>query len=172
VIDEYHAACLRATGLLELGLPEEALEELDELAAQQRDSSVAVHLRVDALFRLKKWAEAVALCLPKLDAEPGDPGWWIQAAFATRRADCVEQAEPILRQALEHHPRHGLILYNLACYACVQGREEEARQLLVGAMTEDRAAYSGMALADPDLTAVHAWLLEHLAAIRDEPAKG
>lgn len=170
--DELHATCLRATGLLELGLPEEALEELDELTAEHGESSIAIHLRVDALFRLKKWAEAAALCVPKLEAEPGDPGWWIQAAFATRRAECVEKAEPILRQALEHHPRHGLILYNLACYACVQGREEEARQLLERAMAEDRAAYLGMALADPDLAALQAWLGECLTTMRGEPAKG
>jgi Tfp pilus assembly protein PilF len=84
----------------------------------------------------------------------------------------VEKAEPILRQALEHHPRHGLILYNLACYACVQGREEEARQLLERAMDEDRAAYLGMAFADPDLAALQAWLAECLRAMRGEPAKG
>ena len=158
--DEFHSTCLRATGFLELGLPEEALADLDELSADHRQSSIALHLRVDALFRLERWAEAAALCLPKLSAEPSDPAWWIQAAFAVRRADCVEKAEPILRDALEHHPRHGLILYNLACYACVQGREEEARQLLERAMAEDCRTYLGMALNDPDLPALNAWLRE------------
>lgn len=169
--DELHATCLRATGLLELGLPEEALEELNELTAEHRESSIAIHLRVDALFRLKKWAEAAALCVPKLEAEPGDPGWWIQAAFATRRAECVERAEPILRRALEHHPRHGLILYNLACYACVQDRTEEARQLLEAAAGEDTDLYLKMAEADPDLAAVRSWVIAWQARRREKLAQ-
>lgn len=144
------------------------MEELDELAAEQRESSIAIDLRVDALFRLKKWAEAAALCLPKLETEPGDPHWWIQGAFATRRAECVERAEPILRKALEHHPRHGLILYNLACYACVQGREEEARQLLEQAAGEDAGLYLEMAEADPDLLAIRTWVLAWQAQHRQK----
>ena len=159
--DELLAACQRTTGFLELGLPEEALEELDELSAELRQTPVAIHLRVDALFRLSRWAEAAAFCLPRLDAEPGDAGWWIQAAYAVRRADSVEKAEPILRRALEHHPRYGLILYNLACYACVQGREDEARQLLERAMVEeDMDQYLKMAKNDPDLLAIRPWVVD------------
>ncbi len=170
--EDFHANCLRATGLLELGLPDEALEELDDVPAVHRGSSIVLHLRVDALFRLQQWAEAAALCLPKIAEEPGDPAWWIQAAYATRRAESVEKAEPILLEAVELHPHHGLILYNLACYACVQGRAEEARGLLERAMAEDAALYLGMALADPDLTVLKAWLLERQAAVIDKATGG
>lgn len=170
--EDFHANCVRATGLLELGLPDEALEELDEVAAEHRGSSIVLHLRVDALFRLQQWAEAAALCLPKIAEEPGDPAWWIQAAYATRRAECVEKAEPILREAVELHPRYGLILYNLACYACVQGRGEEARAFLDRAMAEDGGHFLAMALADPDLAALNAWLRERQAAMHDEAARG
>ncbi|MCH1922782.1 hypothetical protein L9G15_25550, partial [Shewanella sp. A3A] len=55
------AACRRAMGYLELGLPEEALAELDEITAP---GSLALHLRVDVLFRLGDWPAAAAICVP------------------------------------------------------------------------------------------------------------
>ena len=142
-------------GFLELGMPEDAIAELDELSVS---SSLALHLRVDALFRLKNWEEASAICLPMTEQEPGDPGWWIQAAFSQRRARSIESAETILRKALRHHPRHGLILYNLACYACVQERPEEARALISQAIEVDPVQVLETAKKDPDLLAIQPWL--------------
>lgn len=155
VTDDVDAACRRALGFLELGMPEDAIAELDELSVS---SSLALHLRVDALFRLRNWEEASAICLPMTEQEPGDPGWWIQAAYSQRRARTIESAETILRKALRHHPRHGLILYNLACYACVQDRPEEARELILQAIEIDPAQVLAMAKKDPDLLAIRAWL--------------
>lgn len=157
VTDDIDAACRRALGFLELGMPEDAIAELDELSVS---SSLVLHLRVDALFRLKNWPEASAICLPMTEQEPSDPGWWIQAAFAQRRARSIESAETILRKALHHHPRHGLILYNLACYACVQDRPEEARELILQAIQVDAAQVLAMAKKDPDLLAIRSWLDE------------
>lgn len=153
--DDADATCLRALGFLELGMPEDALAELDELKV---GSSVALHLRVDALFRLKDWQSALEICLPMTEQEPTDPGWWIQAAYSQRRAKTIESAETILRKALRHHPRHGLILYNLACYACVQERPEEARELISQAIGVDPAEVLAMAKKDPDLLAIRPWL--------------
>ena len=157
-------AFLRAVGFLELGMPEDALVELGELPPELRSSPVALHLRVDAFFRQKDWAAALEICLPMLDSHPEDPGWWIQTAYATRRADSVATAEPILRKAIELHPKHGLILYNLACYACVQGRHEEARSLLERAEAEAKGTYLSMAATDADLVAILPWVVEQRVA--------
>lgn len=162
--DDADATCLRALGFLELGMPEDALAELDELKV---GSSVALHLRVDALFRLKDWQAALEICLPMTEQEPTDPGWWIQAAYSQRRAKTIESAETILRKALRHHPRHGLILYNLACYACVQERPEEARELMDQAIAIDAGQTLAMAEKDPDLAAIRPWILQELAARRN-----
>lgn len=150
-------------GFLELGMPDDALAELDELSV---GSSLVLHLRVDALFRLKNWQEAAAICLPMVEQEPSDPGWWIQAAYSQRRARSIGEAEVILRKALRHHPRHGLILYNLACYACVQGRPDEARGLMKQAIAIDPEQALAMANTDPDLAAIRPWIFEQQAARR------
>ncbi len=147
--------CRRAIGYLELGLPEEALAELDEATTA---TSQALQLRVEILFRLQRWNQAAGICVPMLEQEPGEPAWWIQAAYALRRARSVEEAEPILRAALDHHPDEVLILYNLACYACVQGRPDEARDLLARAIEHERAQVLLMAAHDPDLAAILPWI--------------
>ena len=155
--DDITAACRRALGFLELGMPEDALAELDELKVA---NSIALRLRVDVLFRLGDWAAAAAICLPMTEQEPSDPGWWIQAAYAQRRARSVEEAEAVLLAGLSRHPAHGLILYNLACYACVQDRADEAREYFHRAAATDPEQMFTMGTCDPDLEAIRPWLLD------------
>lgn len=165
--DEIAATFRRATGYLELGLAEDALAELDELPGEVQASAVVQHLRVDAMFRRAQWREAMELCLPMLEQDPGDAAWWIQAAFATRRADSIAAAEAILQRGQKLHPGQSLIHYNLACYACIQGREEEALSLLSRVSVEETETFLTMALKDDDLAAIRsrivAWQKEHSA---------
>jgi predicted Zn-dependent protease len=158
--DAVSASCLRASGYLELGMPDEALAELD--AAPQASSAV-MHLRVEALFVLGRWSEAAVICLPMLQREPGQPAWWIQAAYALRRSRTLAEAEVVLQAGLQQHPHDLLINYNLACYACVQGRHAEARELLEQALRASRAEVLRMAVKDPDLLALRPWLREQPA---------
>jgi tetratricopeptide (TPR) repeat protein len=157
VTDDIDAACRRALGFLELGMPEDALAELDELPVS---NSIALHLRVDALFRLKDWHGAAAICLPMTEEEPSDPGWWIQAAYAQRRARSIEEAEMVLLAGLTRHPANGLILYNLACYACMQDRTDEARDYFHRAAATDPEQMLIMGTRDPDLEGIRPWLLD------------
>lgn len=166
VTDEAIAACQRALGFLELGMPEDAIAELDDLPADSAELSPALHLKVDALFRLKNWTAAAEICLPMLEREPSDPGWWIQAAYAQRRASSIEEAEIILRSGLQGHPRNVLIRYNLACYTCVQERFTEACTLLAQVFAEDPDPTLAMAEKDPDLEEIRPWILEQKQRIR------
>ena len=147
-------------GFLELGMPEDALAELDEVPA---GNSLALHLRVDILFRLKDWSTAAAICLPMTEQEPSDPQWWIQAAYAQRRARSIQEAEMLLLAGLTRHPANELILYNLACYACVLGRIGEAREYFRRAAAADPDVMLEMGIEDSDLDGIRDWLLELLA---------
>lgn len=166
VTNEAIAACQRAMGFLELGMPEDAIAELDDLSPEGADFSPVRHLKVDALFQLKDWAPAAEICLQMLEREPSDPGWWIQAAYAMRRANSIEEAEIILRSGLQGHPRHGLMLYNLACYACVQERFAEACTLLSQALAGEPDPILAMAEKDPDLEQIRPWILEQAKRFR------
>ena len=138
-------------------MPEDAIAELDSIPVS---NSTALHLRVDALFRLKEWTAAAAICLPMTEEEPSDPGWWIQAAYAQRRARSIQEAEMVLLAGLTRHPANGLILYNLACYSCMQGRIDEARDYFQRAATIDPEQMLTMGARDPDLEGIRPWLLE------------
>jgi Flp pilus assembly protein TadD len=77
-------------------------------------------------------AAAVASHLVKVHPENAD--WWISYAYAVRRTDCVENAEAILLRAQAIHPKVAMIAFNLACYASVTGRMEEAKERLRNAI--------------------------------------
>lgn len=47
--------------------------------------------------------------------------------YSVRRAESVEKAEAILLRACEVHPKDAIIAFNLACYASVTSRFEEAK---------------------------------------------
>jgi tetratricopeptide (TPR) repeat protein len=81
-----------------------------------------------AALRKCDMAAAVASHLVKVD--PQTAGWWISLAYAVRRAESVEKAEAILLQAQTIHPKVAMIAFNLACYASITGRFEEAKARL------------------------------------------
>ena len=55
---------------------------------------------------------------------------WISLAYALRRTESVEKGEAILLRAQAIHPKVDMIAFNLAFYASVAGRMEEAKARL------------------------------------------
>jgi tetratricopeptide (TPR) repeat protein len=149
------AACKRAEGYLELGMPEEALGELEEAFASTDQNPAVLQLRTELLTSLSRWPEAAEICLRMIELDPGNTFWWIQGAYSVRRARSIMEAEIILREGLVHHPRNVLIVYNLACYACVQGQFDEAISLYGRAIALDEKTVFTMSLRDPDLADIH-----------------
>jgi tetratricopeptide (TPR) repeat protein len=89
--------------------------------------------------------------------EPENVGWWINLAYATRRCESIAKAETFLLRARELHHDNALIEFNLACYAGVTGRFEEARALLRRAIELDKEIRR-LALDDEDLQSLWAWI--------------
>jgi len=139
-----------ALGYFELEMVSDALEALDGISpvgAAHRDVLV---LRLIVLQKAENWSKAQAVAARLALLEPGDPGWTIALAYATRRADCIERAQDILRDAKIVHPQEALIHFNLACYACQLGRLEDARESLRAAFSLD-SNLRAQALKDGDL---------------------
>ena len=53
--------------------------------------------------------------------DPDNAQWSISLAYATRRAQSIEAAKPILLEAVERHPKGPILHYNLACSECQLG---------------------------------------------------
>lgn len=98
---------------------------------------------------------AVAAKLVEFD--PTEPGFFIDLAYATRRAESLETAHAILRRAEKLHPQNGGVQFNFACYQAQLGNIESAKQHLARAIRKD-ATFRAMALDDSDLEP----LWEHL----------
>jgi len=142
-----------AEGYLELGMPLEANEELEQIEAEQRGHTDVLALRVQIYSALKKWElmQTVAKQLALIDPDNGQ--WMVWWAYATRRADSIEAARRILSNAAERSPEVAIFQYNLACYECQLGDVDEAKRRLKRAF-ELEPGYRLKALDEADLEAV------------------
>lgn len=139
-----------ALGYFELGLYEDALEELEELPPERQVSAEVLHLKSAIFMQMKKWTHLWETSKILVRFQPELAQHWIWHAYATRRVLNIEEAERILRAGLEKHPEAPMIHFNLACYCAQTGQLPAAREFLAEAIRiapESRA----MALDDPDL---------------------
>ena len=146
-----------AIGYLQLGMFEDANDELEELPPDLRASDEVLALRIEIYQRLAKWESARVLAESLAKRSPEQPDWWLSWSYALRRERSVVEAQAVLRKASEIHPDVALIAYNLACYACVLGDLAEARTLLKIAFNMDLNC-KFMALDDPDLEPLWVYL--------------
>ena len=80
----------------------------------------------------------------------------LSLAYATRRCEGIESAEAILLRTRELHHDNAMIEFNLACYASVAGRFEEAKARLKRAIELD-TQFQKLAIDDEDLRPLCDW---------------
>jgi hypothetical protein len=103
-----------------------------------------------SLYHGKKWDMAAAVASHLVKVEPQNEAWWINLAYSVRRSVGIEQAEAILLGTQAIHPKVAMIAFNLACYASVTGRMEDAKERIRKAIELDKDVRI-LALADEDL---------------------
>jgi hypothetical protein len=159
-----------ALGWLELGLPREALEELDRLPEELlKKNADVLEVRWMILAQMKNWDEALITSCRLVAAAPDRASSWLHQAYATRRAidGGLENAYGILSGIVTDFPDEPTIPYNLACYTCQLKRPPEEtmqwfeRALAVGKPSE----LIEMALRDDDLAPVRS-LIEQLTTAK------
>jgi tetratricopeptide (TPR) repeat protein len=143
-----------AKGYIELGMIKDASKELDAINGEARTTVEVLRVRIDLCMETKQWEEVVALAKPVCEATPADEGAWIAWAYALRELQRVKEAQQVLLRAeLLHGPTCAVLHYNLACYACLLGQTQEARQRLSQACKLDKNSKAS-ALEDDDLRAL------------------
>jgi Flp pilus assembly protein TadD len=105
---------------------EDAALALEEIAPEDKHRNEVLGARVNLYMAAKKWDMAAAVASHLVKVEPENEAWWIGLAYSIRRSEGVEKAEAILLRAQAIHPKVAMIAFNLACYASVTGRMEEA----------------------------------------------
>ena len=139
-----------AQGYLALGMVTEAAAELEQLAPADAQRPEAQAVRLAILHEQKKWIEVRDLSREMVHRTPGEPALWVSWAYATRRAESLEAAEKILREAEAQHPAEPTIQFNLGCYACLRGDLVTARAYVDRAIALDEK-FAQLAATDPDL---------------------
>lgn len=145
----------QARGYLGLGMIEEAAGELDQVPAQASQETEVLALRALVLQEQAKWPPLAEVAHTLVARQPGECGWWITWAYATRRSRSLEAAEAILLEAERTHPNEAAIQFNLGCYACQRGDLAGARGRVERALALD-PSYREAAASDPDLAPLRA----------------
>jgi Flp pilus assembly protein TadD len=136
---------------------DDAALALEEIEREDKTRTEVLGARIALYITAKKWDMAAAVASHLVKVDPGTAGWWISLACALRRSESVEKAEIILLRAQAIHPKNALIAFNLACYASVTGRIEEAKVRLRRAIKLDKDI-RGLALDDEDLKPLWDWI--------------
>jgi Tfp pilus assembly protein PilF len=139
-----------AMGYLNLGMPQDAWSELEDIQATDRARPEVLKVRVEVCRALKQWEMMAEVSNHLRKIEPDEVGHALDQAHATRRFKSEVEAAEILSTALRRYYDDALVRYNLACYRCVMGRVEEAREMLETACKKDESLRE-LAETDEDL---------------------
>jgi Tfp pilus assembly protein PilF len=139
-----------AMGYLQLGMFEEANDEIELLPTEAKTDRVVLGIRALIYQGTGSWQLMREVSGFLAHEWPEDSQHWIWLAYATRRCRSITEAQQILTKAARQHPAEPMIHFNLACYAAQTGDLDAARERLSQAITLDPEAKQ-LALDDPDL---------------------
>ena len=149
--DDFTRHLMAAHGYLELGLPLEAWNELEEIKPPQRRAEIPVlGLRVAIFHALERWEAMAEVCRHLVTVQPGELPWVMWLALATRHHEGIPAARDILLAAMVRFPKAAAISFNLACYAAQSGDLDDAKDCLRRALELDESLKL-RALDEPDL---------------------
>lgn len=146
-------ALLAAEGYSQLGMPDEALAELDQLPQEGSIGLEVAKVRLPILIRASHWEAAIetARFLCKMDDQ--DSEHWVHHAFCLHETGQTKEAREVLRNGPSALMKKAIYFYNLACYEAVLGDLEEAQAHLRTAFEMD-GKFREYARTDPDLEEV------------------
>ncbi len=139
-----------ASGWLELGMPEDALVELDNLSGEDRDSRKVLELKLAAQMVREDWKPAAttakSLCAQAVD----EPEFFLSAAFCLHETGETEEAKKWLQRGPDVLSEMPVFHYNMACYLWTLGEKERAHNHLAKAVEMDES-FMDSARHDKDL---------------------
>ena len=148
--EQWQKSLLAADGYLFLGLPLEALKEMESIDDSAQHASPVLRARVRVLLHLKCWDQANALSEAGNSLYPEENEFTVQRAFALHQLKKGNDAVQVLLSAPEWIRRTGILHYNLACYEAQLGDLTTARQCIQTAI-EINSSFKKNARTDPDL---------------------
>jgi len=126
-----------ASGWLELGMPEDALNELKSLKDESSKEVKVLELTLAAEMARENWSSAsesaILLCSSTVD----EPEYFLSAAFCLHEMGRTDEALKWLLRGPEVLMEMAVYHYNLACYLWKLGEKERAHNHLAQAVQMD-----------------------------------
>jgi tetratricopeptide (TPR) repeat protein len=139
-----------ACSYIELGMFDEAYAAVKEIDPLCRALSEVLSSRVAIYRSLEKWGVMAIVTKKLAEWNPGEPGHFINLAYATRRNESIQAAHAILKRAEVLHPNDPTIQFDLACYEAQLGNLAQAKVHLARA-TRLNPKFRLIALDNADL---------------------
>jgi tetratricopeptide (TPR) repeat protein len=139
-----------AQGYLDLGLFEDAWNELEKLPPEGRTLEPVLLLRTQIYVAAKKWEEAILVGRGCCERFPNQPLFFFWTAYSLHELKRTQEAKDCLLAAPAVFREEAIFNFNLGCYECQLGNLEKAGELIKKAIQLDRK-YQALALDDPDL---------------------
>lgn len=98
-----------AHGYIQLGMFGEANAELEEIDPFCRHLPEVLIARLAIYHGLKKWDLLAVVAKKLVEWNPNEPGFFVELAYATSRAESIHAAHAILTRAAGLHPNDGKI---------------------------------------------------------------
>ena len=141
-------------GWLGLGSLADAKAELALIPPSRQNHPDVLEVRWVICAEEKNWQESLQIARQLLHLAPDRSSGWLHQAYSLRRVPegGLQAAWDVLFPAMEKFPKDAIIPYNLACYACLLQRLDDARDLVKRAIkVAGREHIRQMALSDSDL---------------------
>jgi len=153
-VEDFQKLILAAEGYHELGLWREAWRELDCLSDAAQHRPLVLEMRILILINERKWREALALSRQLAEAAPQEEGGWVHSAYCLHELGRTREAIQALLSAPPSLREKAIFYYNFACYSCVLGQIDAAREALHRSIALDKR-YRDFARSDSDLEPLH-----------------
>ena len=144
-----------AEGWLELSNPREALAELESISPEWCGHSDVLNMRSQIARTAKEWETCFEVARKFSQSAPQDPRAWTSLAQTFYHASRLQEAYNLAVSKITSFPKYWPLYYDAACYACLTGRLNQARQFLqLATALGDEDEIKSLASHDPDLEAL------------------
>jgi len=157
--DEYHfkAAWVCLTELR----PEEAAKHLEGLSDAARKDSFFFFLSENIFMATGDWQRLIELGQQRMRRTPNESRGWIIQAIGLEKMRKIQEAYSLLLGVLPKFSKDFFVHYNLACFACRLGKNEEAWSLLKNSFSmTTQEEFERWTLSDDDLAPIKERLVE------------
>jgi tetratricopeptide (TPR) repeat protein len=139
-----------AAGWLELGMPDDALDELNALDGDDRSDRKVLELKLAAQMAKGYWNDGAGTALELCEQAVDDPDFFLSAAYCLHEAGKTEEARKCLLDGPAVLQEFPVYHYNMACYLWMLGVKDDAKLHLAKAVGMDDS-FLESARSDRDL---------------------